>query len=198
MSALDFKALLAEEKRKALARLRGGGGKAKASRKGESRNNGAAAAQAETKASTASKPKPKPSRSSAFEEYFARFDAASSEGRGRTLVLGEEHRVDGGKLPSVFYLPEFVSAEEEARLLSSAESATNAWVRLRVRRLQLWGRNPNDGSVAAHTATGAPRPEVGRNYIRFRLVSPRLVSSRLISSQLVVCEYCSSLPSSRR
>ena len=149
MSALDFRALLQQEKEKAFARLRGSSaGENAGSRHGktETKTRGEGA-----KGQSKSEQKPK---SSAFDEDFAPFrrDAESLK------VLGEEHRVDQGELPSVYYIREFINEEEEKRLLSSAESATHAWVRLRVRRLQLWGRNPNDGSVAALAASGVPRP----------------------------------------
>ena len=131
MSALDFKALLEEEKRKVLGRLR----QEKAGDEASTRKEASVKLE-----------------SSAFVEEFEpfRLDAPS---RVRELKE-QEHLV--GKLQRVYYCREFVTKEEEERLMCSANEATNAWVKLKVRRLQLWGRNPNDGPVAARG--GVPRP----------------------------------------
>ena len=54
----------------------------------------------------------------------------------------EEHRV--GDIPTVYYVPEVLTGEQEATILASVASTANDqhWVQLRGRRLQNWGGMP--------------------------------------------------------
>lgn len=62
-----------------------------------------------------------------------------------TLSGGVGVREGCPALRSIFVIPDFISATEECALLEQLESPTNdgAWVHLKSRRLQSWGRHPD-------------------------------------------------------
>ncbi|CAM9288936.1 unnamed protein product, partial [Choristocarpus tenellus] len=50
-----------------------------------------------------------------------------------------------GDIPSIYYIPDFVSEETERSILAHAyavEDESSSWVKLRTRRLQCWGGQP--------------------------------------------------------
>jgi alkylated DNA repair protein alkB family protein 6 len=56
----------------------------------------------------------------------------------RPLLSCEEYKVGSDVLDSVFYIPNWISSEEESRLMQSVYNS-KSWVSLRNRRLQQWG-----------------------------------------------------------
>eukprot|EP00929_Paragymnodinium_shiwhaense_P078248 TRINITY_DN40522_c0_g1_i1.p1 TRINITY_DN40522_c0_g1~~TRINITY_DN40522_c0_g1_i1.p1 ORF type:complete len:321 (-),score=70.45 TRINITY_DN40522_c0_g1_i1:275-1237(-) len=108
MSALDFAALLREEKRKA-----------------------AASKVEQTKANA----------------------AAGELWRKRPEVRLEKYVLDCG-VPKVWYIPDYVTAEEEAQLLGWVDSDSGRWTQLAQRRLQTWGGTPHPSGIVKEALPG--------------------------------------------
>ncbi|RHY25622.1 hypothetical protein DYB28_014780 [Aphanomyces astaci] len=98
-------------------------------------------------------------------------DATPLPFRHRLPVDLNSYQVCKSKVSSVYYIPNWLSGDEEAAILERVHAApSSAWVQLKHRRLQVWG-----GSVT-NTYTPTPLPSW------LQVLSGSLVDTRVFDS----------------